>query len=657
MTDPAATAAAEAAMAVLRVRYRAGTANTISAFATLADRLRAQPDAPELVETLRRELHRVRGTAGSFGFAEASRLSGAMEDRAVRWSADSRLELDDRADMVTRYVSALREAFTEVDATPRTVTPDEASARHRLLAVDLAPALAGELAAQGPLRGFDVTIRVEGDWSPTALRAVAAHVLVTTPGSASAVHAAVRETHVPIVVLDDGADAASVHRAQRLPGVQVLHVGDDLAAVFDLADRAAGRSTLSGATILVCDDDRDLLALIERIGEASGMRTETVSNPARLFDALERYRPSLLLLDLNLGNADGLAVTRAIRRMDALAGLPIVICSSQSDAATREAVMDAGADDFLQKPIVAAELRQRIGARLEATRATQLERGLHPGTGFLLPDRFREAVADRARHAAAGAFAVAAVRCAGGAPHGRALAHWHTEARRLQRLLATGALDVLCGHAEGEAIAFATRGAGSDLLTLLVRGAAERVDEAPPWHAGVAVLGASHAGVAALLEAAQDAARFAERAGAAVRVWSAAESNRAPDVIVVEDDPAIGDMLRYALESYGYSHRIFTTGTAALDALLTMQPRAGHRPLVLMDVDLPGLDGHTLHERLRVDRPGVFAVVFSTGHAAEGEQVRALRAGAIDYLVKPVSLRVLMAKLPIWLATAGSGHP
>ena len=142
-----------------------------------------------------------------------------------------------------------------------------------------------------------------------------------------------------------------------------------------------------------------------------------------------------------------------------------------------------------------------------------------------------------------------------------------------------------------------------------------------------------------------------------MRVWSAAESNRAPDVIVVEDDPAIGDMLRYALESYGYSHRIFTTGTAALDALLTMQPRAGHRPLVLMDVDLPGLDGHTLHERLRVDRPGVFAVVFSTGHAAEGEQVRALRAGAIDYLVKPVSLRVLMAKLPIWLVTAGSGLP
>ena len=638
------------------MRYRAGVSNTIDAFAALADRLREQPNAAELVETLRRELHRVRGTAGSYGFAEASRLSGAMEDRAIRWSADPRLEADDRADMVDRYVIALREAFAEASVTEEPATPDPAAAWHRLLAVDLDPAIESEIVAQGPLRGFEVTVRGAGSWSPTALRAVAAHVVVTTPGSADAVHAAVHSTHVPIVVLDDGADAATVHRAQRLPGVQVLHVGDDLSAVFDLADRAAGRSTLSGATMLVCDDDRELLALVERIGEAAGIRTESVSRPADLFAALDRNRPSLLLLDLNLGNTDGIAITRAVRRMDALAGLPIVVCSSQADAATRQAVMDSGADDFLQKPIVAAELRQRIGAHLEAARAAQLERGLHPGTGFLLPVRLREAIAERGKLGVAGMFAVAVVRHAGGAPHGPALALWHAECRRVHRVLAGGAHDLVAGHAEGESIAFASRGDGRDLLTLLTNAAAVRIDAAPPWHAGVAVTDARHAGVDALMEAAQDAAHHAERTGQAALPWSVAESNRAPDVIVVEDDPALGDMLRYALESYGYSNRLFTTGTEALSALLSMQPRAGHRPLVLLDVDLPGLDGHTLHERLRIDRPGVYAVVFSTGHAAEGEQVRALKAGAIDYLVKPVSLRVLMAKLPIWLAHTGTRH-
>jgi DNA-binding response OmpR family regulator len=72
-------------------------------------------------------------------------------------------------------------------------------------------------------------------------------------------------------------------------------------------------------------------------------------------------------------------------------------------------------------------------------------------------------------------------------------------------------------------------------------------------------------------------------------------------------------------------------------------------PLILLDVDLPGLDGFSLHERLRVERPGLFSTVFLTARGGEAEQLRAYRAGAIDYIAKPVNLRILMAKIPSWL--------
>ena len=98
MSDPARAAAAAQALEALRQRYRASIGKTIEAFRALATSLAAQPDAAEVVETLRRELHRVRGTAGSYGFSEASRLCGVMEDRAVRWSADPRLEARISAD-------------------------------------------------------------------------------------------------------------------------------------------------------------------------------------------------------------------------------------------------------------------------------------------------------------------------------------------------------------------------------------------------------------------------------------------------------------------------------------------------------------------------------------------------------------------------------
>jgi DNA-binding response OmpR family regulator len=75
---------------------------------------------------------------------------------------------------------------------------------------------------------------------------------------------------------------------------------------------------------------------------------------------------------------------------------------------------------------------------------------------------------------------------------------------------------------------------------------------------------------------------------------------------------------------------------------------------VLLDVDLPGLDGFSLYERLRAARPDGFAVVFFTAHASEAEQLRAYRAGVIDFVTKPVNMRILMAKLRSWLDRAGA---
>jgi CheY-like chemotaxis protein len=130
----------------------------------------------------------------------------------------------------------------------------------------------------------------------------------------------------------------------------------------------------------------------------------------------------------------------------------------------------------------------------------------------------------------------------------------------------------------------------------------------------------------------------------------AASSAEVPDVIVVEDDGPLQEMILYALRSGGFTVSAFAEGPRALEALLAMPvPTDGRRPLVLLDVDLPGIDGHSLHERLRVQRPGVFGFVFQTVHGGEAEQVRALTNGALDYVVKPLNLRVLLAKIPMWI--------
>jgi DNA-binding response OmpR family regulator len=121
-----------------------------------------------------------------------------------------------------------------------------------------------------------------------------------------------------------------------------------------------------------------------------------------------------------------------------------------------------------------------------------------------------------------------------------------------------------------------------------------------------------------------------------------------PDVFIIEDDTALIELLEYGLSSRGYTSRVLRNGRDALETLRTLAVGDAH-PLLLLDVDLPGLDGHSLFYMLQRERPGVFRVVFMTVHGGEDEQLRALEGGATDYLVKPVSLRVALEKIRRWV--------
>ena len=126
------------------------------------------------------------------------------------------------------------------------------------------------------------------------------------------------------------------------------------------------------------------------------------------------------------------------------------------------------------------------------------------------------------------------------------------------------------------------------------------------------------------------------------------EGPQVPDVVVVEDDPALAELLEYGLRSRGYHFASFRNGREALDHLLALDTGSA-RPLLLLDVDLPALDGYSIFAALERERPGTYRVVFTTVHGDESEQLRGLEAGALDYLVKPISLRVALEKVRRWV--------
>ena len=83
MASAQTVARASDALRTLRERFRETSAGTIALLEELTRQLAADPTAPQTIAELRRELHRVHGTAGSYGFVEASRLAAKIEQRVT----------------------------------------------------------------------------------------------------------------------------------------------------------------------------------------------------------------------------------------------------------------------------------------------------------------------------------------------------------------------------------------------------------------------------------------------------------------------------------------------------------------------------------------------------------------------------------------------
>ena len=102
-------------------------------------------------------------------------------------------------------------------------------------------------------------------------------------------------------------------------------------------------------------------------------------------------------------------------------------------------------------------------------------------------------------------------------------------------------------------------------------------------------------------------------------------------IFVVDDDDAVRASLRAVLETAGYRTTVFESGIAFLDF-----PHTALGACIVLDVKMPGLDGLDVQRRL-YDRGATLPVVILTGHGDIAMAVQAMRAGAADFLEKPVS--------------------
>lgn len=119
--------------------------------------------------------------------------------------------------------------------------------------------------------------------------------------------------------------------------------------------------------VLVVDDSDSQTQLLRRVLAADGFDCLVVGTGEEAFDACVSSRADVVLLDINLPGADGIAVCRQLKAAPQTRLVPVLIMTGAGDRQTCLAALEAGADDFLPKPLALAELRARVrsAARLK----------------------------------------------------------------------------------------------------------------------------------------------------------------------------------------------------------------------------------------------------------------------------------------------------
>jgi diguanylate cyclase (GGDEF)-like protein len=135
-------------------------------------------------------------------------------------------------------------------------------------------------------------------------------------------------------------------------------------AIEQAVDKLLSSRQLQKPRILTVDDDEVLTKFISTILSVEGMFVEALNKPIVVMEAIEQFKPDLVLLDVIMPGLSGYDVCRMIKNSDRWRGLPIVFLTSKSDQEGRAAAFQAGGDDFLSKPVLAEELITRVNAQL-----------------------------------------------------------------------------------------------------------------------------------------------------------------------------------------------------------------------------------------------------------------------------------------------------
>ena len=163
------------------------------------------------------------------------------------------------------------------------------------------------------------------------------------------------------------AEVAWLKEDDRLVGLRFVEMRPEASRMISAAvDRLIRQGARSGHQIVVADDDADILGLVSRALTKHGYDVYKARRGEEALSIIRGRKPSLVVLDILMPGIDGVDICKMMRADVEMAEIPVIFLSALEEERLHEIADEAGATDYLTKPVSLADLLNVIGSYLRA---------------------------------------------------------------------------------------------------------------------------------------------------------------------------------------------------------------------------------------------------------------------------------------------------
>jgi DNA-binding response OmpR family regulator len=323
----------------------------------------------ELRQEAQSKAHKLVGSLGTLGMPKGSEVARKIENL---FKADNILNAG-ATQQVEDLVNLLKQIFDRPSAESDSEAVSRVAEHRRLLIIDDNNLLSDRIKTEASDWGLQVEVA-------NSLQ-VARSVIFQQSPDAILLDLSVAETRenrlaflaelrrqkpeIPVMVVSEYNQLSDRIEVARLGASGFLSKSIPPVDILEAIALLLDQTSPAEAKVMVVDDDVHLLAALKMILQPWGFQITTLDEPQNFWEVLETTSPDLLILDVEMPGYSGIELCLAVRNDLRWSKLPVLFLTAHSESEIVRQMFVAGADDYINKPIVEPELIARILNRLE----------------------------------------------------------------------------------------------------------------------------------------------------------------------------------------------------------------------------------------------------------------------------------------------------